>query len=182
MIEGADSVTVIFHRAVHGGTDTVVIDGNNFARKDVPDEFCINGIESRCFRSQHPALFRPAQYERAVAERIAAAVECIIRACYDGICAMDFIHQFNELFFFCFSSASCQKLDNDFGIHGSLERGAFQKQSSAKVLRVDQVAVMCQRHRSVYAVSLQRLYVGWNRRACGGITYVSNTDMPVLFR
>ena len=38
-------------RAVHGGTDAIVIDGNDFTRKDVTDEFGIDGIQRRRLRS-----------------------------------------------------------------------------------------------------------------------------------
>ena len=73
-------MAVAVHRAVHGGTDTIIIDGHDFSGQHIPDEFRINGIEGRRFRCQHPAMFCLAKDQGPIAEGIPAAVDSIIRA------------------------------------------------------------------------------------------------------
>ena len=182
VFEGADAMLVGIHRAIHGGADAIVIDGNDFTGENVSHKFGIDGIQRRGLGGQDPAGFRLAEHQRAVAEWIAAAVESVVRASYDSIGAMDFVHQFFELFFFRSAAASSQEFDDDFRIHGGGECGAFQEEAAAESQRIDQVAIVSQCHGAVDAVCLQWLHIGGNGRAGGGVTHMADADVAFLFR
>ena len=170
------------HRAVHGGTDALVIDGDDFTGKYIPHELRINGIQCRRFRSQYPAVLRLSQHQGAIAEGIPAAVDGIVGAGHDGIGTVDFIHELLEFFFFRGPAASGQQLNNDFRIHGGGESGAFQKEAAPQILRVHQVPVMGQCHGAVNAVGLQGLHVYRNGGSGGGIAHMADADVAFLFR
>ena len=178
----ADAMLMSIDRAVHGGTDAIVIDGNDFTRKDVTDEFGIDGIQRRRLRSQDPARFGLAEDERAIAEGIAAAIERLIRAGDDRICAVDLIHQFFEFFFFGRTAASCQQFNDDFRIHRSREGRTFQKEAAAKIQCIHQIAIMRECHGATDAVCLQRLDIRRDGRAGRGIAHMADADVPFLFR
>ena len=171
-----------FHRAVHGGMNAVIINGNNFPGKNISDEFRIDCIQSNRFRSENPAGLCLPQHQRTVSEGIPASVKNLVCAEHDSIGTVDFIHKFPELVFHPISPGTGQQLDQDFRIHGRIEGRSFHQQSFSQILRVDQVAVMCQCHRAVYAFCLEGLHIDGNRGTGRGIAHVTDADMAYHFR
>jgi hypothetical protein len=159
--------------------DAVFGDHDQFAGKDVADEFGAKQVEGAGFAGEDygvgtAGVFDAADRERAEAARIAGGEDAVAGHHDDGERAFNLGERVGDAIDQRAGLGMSDELDDDFGIGGGLEVGAIALEAGAEVAEIDEVAVVCDGDESPGGVDADGLSVEQGRVAGSGVAGVAD--------
>ena len=162
---------------VHG-VNALRVDHDDFARLNVADKLRAHRVERAALARQHKAVADPPQTERANAIRIANADELVLGQQHQRVAAAHLLHHGADGLDQPLAAFPRNQVQDDLGIHRRLENRAVVLHLRPERIRVDQIAVVCQRQHADLAPRHQRLRVDYILAAEGRIAHVADGDAP----
>ena len=141
---------------------------------DVAHEGGAHHVQGAGFGRQNPAVAQLAQHQRADAQRVARADHLGSGLGHQGVTALDPGQGVDETVDDLGFAAARDQVEDDFGVGGRLEDGAFADQLAVQEFEVGQVAVVGDGDAALVQVGEHRLDVAQEAAAGGGVAGVAH--------
>ncbi len=174
VFEDAEAEVVLRHEGLDGA-QAVLVDDDDFAGLDVADEFRAgDDVERAAFARKQPRAVDLADAKRTKAERIAHADDFPLAQDHEGKGALHLAQGLDEAAVARAVGGLRHEVQDDFAVDGGLEDGALGFEFIAKDVRVDEVAVVADRHLAARAIDDDGLRVFQRAGAGGGVADVAD--------
>jgi len=181
VFENAKGATLLFGEGLVA-VETVLIDHENFARKEVTDKFGVNEVESAGFAGEHPGVVEFAKAQGPKAERIPDTDKLVLSHDDQRIGAFDATYGVDQIVAVTIGAGLGHQMEDNFAIDRCLENRAFGLKLIAKFRGVGQVAIMGNRNLAAGAIHRERLSiadVGGPRRGITSMAHGNFADHVV---
>src|SRR5690348_5192216 len=127
-----NAVLMRLFRREANGFDAALGDAQHFARLDFAFVFSVDKIEGAGLRRNHPRAAAPAEAEPTEAARVTDGEDFVTRENQERIRAFDLTESIGDGASEISDFAACHEMDDDLGVAGGLEDGAFVFERAAQ--------------------------------------------------
>ena len=154
---------------------------NGLSRKDITYILCTDGIQCAGLGCQDVRIVTFTNTKRLESIRVPCSHK--LTGTHDNQCIGTFYFKTGTIYcLFCrlrIETFSCNMVCNNLWINGRLENSTCIFQISAKLCRIDQITIMCQRQSTFHIVQYQRLCILTGRSTCCWISGMTYTNISV---
>ena len=181
----------VFHRAhrmtlilrITAASDTMMVNGNDFARFNIPDELGADGTERTSLAADHVTVPELAERQRTETIFVTACINPLLRHDDKGECALDHVqclHNRINARHFPLIRILLDKMRQDFTVRSGLEKASAVLQVSAQLVGIHKVTIMGQCEITGIMSEHERLHILDATAAGRGITHM--TDGHISFK